>query len=60
MYWNIGSNKEGVAIHIGTIKAFEALNKFILRISIDVSTFKKRTELIKENVQESLQLIAKQ
>lgn len=52
--------KEGVAIHIGTIKAFEALNKFILRISIDVSTFKKRTELIKENVQESLQLIAKQ
>lgn len=52
--------KEGVAIHIGTIKVIEALNKFILPISIDVSIFKKRTELIKENVQETLQLIAKQ
>jgi predicted ATP-grasp superfamily ATP-dependent carboligase len=50
----------GVADHIGTIKAIEALNKFILPISIDVSTLKKRTELIKEKVQETLQSIAKQ
>ena len=33
---------EGVADHNGTIKAIEALNKFILPISIDVSTLKKR------------------
>ena len=51
---------EGEADHIGTIKAIEALNKFILPISIDVSTFKKRTGLIKENVQETLQSNAKQ
>ena len=51
---------EGVADHNGTIKAIEALNKFILPISIDVSTLKKRTELIKEKVQETLQSISKQ
>ena len=51
---------EGVADHFGTIKGIEALNKFISPHKIDLSILRKRTEIIKEKVQNTLQSISKQ
>lgn len=51
---------EGVADHFGTIRAIETLNKFISPYNIDLSILRKRTEIIKEKVQNTLQSISKQ